>query len=706
MAALNKDIDIFKKASIISAVAIVSILALFEMNPFFQPYMKAANLGIQNTLISQYGTNKEASKDITVVTIDDKTLSDNGGLGRWQDFKRSYYAKVIDNLKRDGAIVIGIDILFSEKSEASNGKDDALFAESIKNAGNVILGFSLGNKENGSIYPMKSLSDASAGLGYFDPLIIYTNKLVYGFQPVDSIRKPTQEGFSFALARKYFDYKNAGKLTPLDTNTTRVPGYYLITNNTEGHKLYIPFVAEDINEGVFINYTQSVNFQKISFSDIYYDNGDYNKQKSWVKNKIVLIGSTALGLHDEFYTPNGTMQGVFLHANMINTILNENFITKVSMFHEILFLLMLTLLLVIFILKVSNKLYQIIIVIIMTLIMTAFEWICFIWFGKLFNFPTELFIIILGITIGTTLYKYFHEEKGKRALKWALSQYLSEELVVNILDKFEEVKLDGKRMNITSFFSDIAWFTGISENMEPEELVHFLSIYLKEVSDIIMSNKGFINKYEWDAVMALWWAFWGDEKEQTILACRSALAQQKKIQELNQEFQKNHGFEISVRMGINKWVAVVGNIGSVGKKIEYTALGDSVNTASRFEGINKLYGTLICVGESVMEESKAFFVFRKLDSIQVKGKEKPVLIYELVWKLWDVPDERLALIREFERALALYTEWDMPAALDIFKKLFEEQSDTPSFTFMTRCKKLIENGVPEGWQGVYRATEK
>ena len=123
---------------------------------------------------------------------------------------------------------------------------------------------------------------------------------------------------------------------------------------------------------------------------------------------------------------------------------------------------------------------------------------------------------------------------------------------MNILDKFEEVKLDGKRMNITSFFSDIAGFTSISENMEPEELVHFLSIYLKEVSDIIMHQRGFINKYEGDAVMALWGAFGGDEKEQAILACRSALAQQEKIREINVEFQKNHGFEIAVRMGINK----------------------------------------------------------------------------------------------------------------------------------------------------------
>jgi len=159
-------------------------------------------------------------------------------------------------------------------------------------------------------------------------------------------------------------------------------------------------------------------------------------------------------------------------------------------------------------------------------------------------------------------------------------------------------------------------------------------------------------------------------------------------------------------MGINKWVAVVGNIGSVGKKIEYTALGDSVNTASRFEGINKLYGTLICVGESVMEESKWFFVFRKLDSIQVKWKEKPVFIYELVGEIGKVPQEKLELIKEFEKALEFYTIGNIVEWRKIFERLYKDFDDAPSLTFLERCGKLIEEGVPEGWQWVYRATEK
>ncbi|MDQ1343479.1 MAG: adenylate cyclase [Patescibacteria group bacterium] len=159
-------------------------------------------------------------------------------------------------------------------------------------------------------------------------------------------------------------------------------------------------------------------------------------------------------------------------------------------------------------------------------------------------------------------------------------------------------------------------------------------------------------------------------------------------------------------MGINKGPAIVGNIGSEGKKIEFTALGDTVNTASRFEGINKLYGTLVCVGESTMEAAKGHFVFRKLDSLMVKGKEKPTSIYELVGRIGAVSDEKLQMVGEFERALALYVEGDVSAGRKIFSSLWEMHRDPPSEVFMFRCDKLIENGVPEGWTGVYRATEK
>ncbi|HBB27120.1 TPA: hypothetical protein DCZ36_01315, partial [Candidatus Gracilibacteria bacterium] len=518
------------------------------------------------------------------------------------------------------------------------------------------------------------------------------NSTVYSIVP----QKQGNKAFSFEILQKYFDLDTTENIAPLKLRGTVYPFEGTLMS------IQVPY-SSNYARDIFINYLPNgAKFQEISFVDVY--NGKYDP--NLVKDKIILIGSTATALYDKFHTPRGIQDGIFVHANMINTVLNQKYIVEVERWKELVMLFALTFLLVLFTLYAKNRVFQFLFLLVGFIVLFGAEIGYFSLFQRLFTLPVQLMLIVMLTTIFVTGYKYIYEESGKRALKGALSQYLSEELVVNILDKFEEVKLDGKRMNITSFFSDIAGFTSISENMEPEELVHFLSIYLKEVSDIIMHNKGFINKYEGDAVMALWGAFGGDEKEQAILACRAALVQQKKIQEINEEFKKNHGFEISVRMGINKGVAVVGNIGSMGKKIEYTALGDSVNTASRFEGINKLYGTLICVGESVMEEAKEHFVFRKLDSIQVKGKEKPVFIYELIGEIGEISSEKQEIIREFEKALSLYVMGNIAQGEKIFKKLSEQFSDAPSLTFVERCEKLIEDGVPEGWQGVYRATEK
>ncbi|MDD5197756.1 MAG: adenylate/guanylate cyclase domain-containing protein [Candidatus Gracilibacteria bacterium] len=665
------------------SIVIIIIVTLLSVNSFSEEFIQQGNLGIKNILFTRYGANDIANKNITIVAIDNKTLSDNEGLGRFQNFKRAYYAQVIDNLKEDGASIIGIDVLFSEKSE-----EDGSLEKSLKNAGNVVLGFSLTEK----LYPILSLKNNALGIGYFHPEVNTYNSTVYSIVP----QKQGNKAFSFEILQKYFDVH-----TEENGASLKLRGAVYPFEGMEGMR-QVPYSSAYARD-IFINYLPNgAKFQEISFVDAY--NRKYNPD--FVKDKIILIGSTATALYDKFHTPRGIQDGIFVHANMINTVLNQKYIVEVERWKELVMLFILTFLLVLFTLYAKNRVFQFLFLLVGFIVLFGAEIGYFSLFQRLFTLPVQLMLIVMLTTIFVTGYKYIYEESGKRALKGALSQYLSEELVVNILDKFEEVKLDGKRMNITSFFSDIAGFTSISENMEPEELVHFLSIYLKEVSDIIMHNKGFINKYEGDAVMALWGAFGGDEKEQTILACRAALEQQRKIQEINEEFKKNHGFEIEVRMGINKGVAVVGNIGSMGKKIEYTALGDSVNTASRFEGINKLYGTLICVGESVMEESKELFVFRKLDSIQVKGKEKPVFIYELIEKIGEVSQEKLQLIEEFEKALLLYTMGDVVKGKEIFKKLYEQFSDAPSLAFIERCEKLIENGVPEGWQGVYRATEK
>lgn len=159
---------------IILLVGILSIERIPGIGNFTGAFIQEANLGIKNILFTRYGGNDVANKNIVIVAIDNKTLSDNGGLGRFQNFKRAYYAKVIDNLKRDGATVIGIDVLFSEKSE-----EDASLEKSLKNAGNVILGFSLTEK----LFPIDRFKENALSIGYFHPKINNYNSTVYSVIP-------------------------------------------------------------------------------------------------------------------------------------------------------------------------------------------------------------------------------------------------------------------------------------------------------------------------------------------------------------------------------------------------------------------------------------------------------------------------------------------------------------------------------------------
>ncbi|MDD2891787.1 MAG: CHASE2 domain-containing protein, partial [Candidatus Gracilibacteria bacterium] len=182
----------FLSILILFLVSILSLERFPIIGNFTGVFIQEANLGIKNILFSKYGQNNTANKNITIVAIDNKTLSDNGGLGRFQNFKRAYYAQVIDNLKKDGANIIGIDVLFSEKSE-----EDTSLEKSLKNAGNVILGFSLTE----ALYPIPSFKKNALGIGYFHPEINAYNSTVYSIVP----EKKGNKAFSFEILQKYFD---------------------------------------------------------------------------------------------------------------------------------------------------------------------------------------------------------------------------------------------------------------------------------------------------------------------------------------------------------------------------------------------------------------------------------------------------------------------------------------------------------------------
>ena len=202
--------------------------------------------------------------------------------------------------------------------------------------------------------------------------------------------------------------------------------------------------------------------------------------------------------------------------------------------------------------------------------------------------------------------------------------YVSPAVVDQILENPPE--LGGVDKNLTVFFSDIRGFTTLSESMTPQELVKILNKYLSAMTDIILSYGGTLDKYEGDAIMC----FWGaplEQEDHALLACKSALEQMEALRQLNKEFPEDK--QINIGIGLNSGKMTVGNMGSQ-QRMDYTLIGDNVNLGARLEGTNKQYRTNIIISEYTYGLVKDKMVVRELDNIRVKGKNKPVLIYELI----------------------------------------------------------------------------
>jgi adenylate cyclase len=330
-------------------------------------------------------------------------------------------------------------------------------------------------------------------VGFFNPVTNIANYSVYSVYPMAVVNNVIQEAFSFSVVRSYLDILHGSKTSPI--KTTANDSYYSLYPEDS---VFVPYAAKQVASGeqkkeALINYIpERKKFPYLSFVDVYNDAYDGTK----IKDAIVILGSTATALHDEFPTPVGILPGVYVHANMVNTILTKRYIQYLTTYREIIILICFIFLITLIGVYTKNKFY-----IITSALLLSFGFfytyrLMFFYGQKIFSYPLIFLVGILASFTLINVYRYIYEDRGKRLLKNTLSQYLAEDLVVSILSNYEEVRLGGMRREITTFFSDIEGFTSFSENMDPEELVHFLSIYLKDASDIIMHQRGFINKYE------------------------------------------------------------------------------------------------------------------------------------------------------------------------------------------------------------------
>ncbi|MFC1565247.1 CHASE2 domain-containing protein [candidate division KSB1 bacterium] len=423
------------------------------------------------------------------------------------------------------------------------------------------------------------------------------------------------------------------------------------------------------------------------------------------RDKVFFYGLTAAGTWDLNPMPyNERYPMLGLHANIFNTILTRNFLKRVDFEIDILILLFFGLLTGILIPRIKPLTGGILIFMIMAGYLVFAQYV-FEAHGLWIDVFGAVTVILLGYTI-ITVYNFFSEEKEKKMIRGIFSRYVTKSVVDELIKNPDMVKLGGEKKKLTVFFSDVAGFTTLSEAMTPEELVSFLNEYLTSMTNIILRYDGMIDKYEGDAIMAVFGTpiFYEDHAAR---ACAVSIEMQEELEALREKWKNEGKPEIRVRIGLNTGEMVAGNMGAL-DRLDYTVMGDSVNLGSRLESANKQYGTYIMISEYTYEIVKDKFETRFLDSLKVKGKTLPVKVYELIGK------KEVGLSGEMEEAIKHYNtgmenylaqKWD--DGIENFNKVIETLGkDEPSSVYIERCSAFKENPPPENWDGVFTMTTK
>ncbi len=299
-------------------------------------------------------------------------------------------------------------------------------------------------------------------------------------------------------------------------------------------------------------------------------------------------------------------------------------------------------------------------------------------------------------------YKSVLAKTSEERIRHIFQKYVPGEVIDEVLKTKGEQLLIGKKQVATILFSDIRSFTSIAEKMSAEELVTALNTYFNIMVSIIIEHKGIIDKFIGDAIMALFGApvQYEDDPQQAILTGLSMIEALKTFNK-NQVRVGKPVFKIGV--GLNTGQVVVGNIGST-QKLEYTCIGDTVNLASRLEGLTKVYGVPIIISEFTLSESRNNIKTRELDAVRVKGKIQPVKIYEPYKDVTNKTDDGYSI---FNEAINLYRSRNFNKAIELFNQCNSIMgNDIPSSLYIDRCKDLIQHPPSEDWDGVYTAKTK
>ncbi len=618
-----------KKQLLVGVTAVFIVILIYFIHPRF---LTITGNKIYDTFFKIRGKQR-ISNTVVIAAIDEKSIK---RFGRWP-WSRTVFVKLVKQLKELKAKEIVFDVIFSEKE-----KNDSKLAEAFKKAGNVILpivflhgkkakntipknilqnnALSVDNPDyfykhpppgsNSLLLPVKQLLESCAHIGFINI-----------FPDIDGVVRREQ------LYMLYDGYLIPSLTLQAAALYKGIPDQFIVVEPKKGIYLSDRIIPTDNNGRMMINYFgANRTFSYISIADII----DKKVNKTQIKDKIVLVGATAVGLYDLRVTPTSTaLPGIEKHANTIETILEGKFIKILSPPYYILLLFLSGILIVLIFSPLKATSSTVILIFSSILIFIA----SYFYFRKgLFINPLYPFLELSGVFVSMTIYNFAMEEKQSRFIKKLFASYVNKEIVEMLIKNPEIAALEGKKREVTILFSDIKGFTTLSEQLSPEEVVSLLNEYFKEMVDIIFRFKGTLDKFIGDAIMVFWNAP-VEQSNHALLSIQCALNMQKRLKQLQEKLKQNNKPIIEIGIGINSGEAVAGNIGATDKKMEYTVIGDSVNLASRLEGLTRKFNCSIIVSEYVVKnltsttDNLKGFCLEGLAVVKVKGKTKPVKIY-------------------------------------------------------------------------------
>ncbi len=704
---------------------------------------------------------------IVIVDLDEKTL---GTIGSYP-LPRRYYALLVTKLKAGGASVIGFDMDFptpaSSESLEMLGKlrqelgtkvdkkvendiealqkqadVDAQFADALKGAGNVVLGHLFLDADRAKYYdpkqaeayfkivsakPFPQVWKAKSGRQDFD----LGQAWIQGGGPVEQGVEPNYEQLAEGAASYGFfniepdadgtlrhalfivRYQDLGFFPSLDLQVLRqyeaIPDQQIAAYISADGLERIQFGSHELhpweNGTALINYVGPYgSYPHHSMADVLFG----QLPADTFRDKIVLVGSTAVGIGDLRNTPfqqeSGYM-GVEVHANILDNLLHsdkphQTFLVR-GLGEELADIGFITIFGAVlgFWFSLTRPLTATVAAVVVLGLFTGFVYFSFAYWGRWFSFVVPSLTLVLSY-LSATSFRVVSEEREKRRIRKSFSQYLSPG-VISLIEKDPEryIRPGGEVSELTVMFSDIRGFTTLSEGMDPDDLVHLLNEYFSAMTDVLYKHLGTLDKYIGDAIMA----FWGSpypQKDHAYRACCCALEMVDRLAELNRAWTAHGRPEIANGIGLNTGPVNVGNIGS-DKRLAWTVMGDNVNLASRLEGMTKEYRVRVIISEYTYAQVSEQFLAREVDKIRVKGKQQPVTIYELLAPLAK-RQEYESLLTPFNTALECYRTHDWrEAAGKLGQVMALYPYDGPTQVLLQRCLEFMDDPPPADWDGVY-----